>query len=77
MTVGAYVAWLVNTGLHWNIWVGAVAGMLFLAVASVVMNRLLLQPYIPKRTDLFCLFNVTFAFGLIVENALHAIFGHN
>jgi branched-chain amino acid transport system permease protein/neutral amino acid transport system permease protein len=77
MTVGAYVAWMVNTGLHWNIWVGAVAGMLFLAVASVAMNRLLLQPFIRKRTDLFGLLIVTFAFGLILENALQSIFGPN
>jgi len=77
MTLAAYIAWLVNTGLHWNIWIGALAGMIFLAVVSVLMNRLLLQPFINKRTDLFGLLIVTFAFGLIVQNVLQAIFGPN
>ncbi len=77
MTLAAYIAWLVNTGLHWSIWLGAVAGMIFLAVVSVLMNRLLLQPFINKRTDLFGLLIVTFAFGLIVQNALQAVFGPN
>src|ERR1700730_5011302 len=75
MTLGAYIAWLVNTGLHWSIWLGAVAAMIFLAVVSVLMNRLLLQPFVRKRTDLFGLLIVTFAFGLIVQNVLQAIFG--
>lgn len=77
MTLAAYMAWLVNTGLHWNIWVGALAGMVGLAVVSLLMNRLLLQPFVRKRTDLFGLLIVTFAFGLILENALQAIFGPN
>ena len=77
MTFAAYIAWLVNEGLHWNLWIGAAAGMIFLAVASVLVNRLLLQPFVRKRTDLFGLLIVTFAFGLIVQNALQAIFGPN
>ena len=24
MTLAAYTAWLVNTGLHWNVWIGAI-----------------------------------------------------
>jgi branched-chain amino acid transport system permease protein/neutral amino acid transport system permease protein len=76
MTLAAYMAWLANTGLHWNLWASAVAGMVALAVASALMNRLLLQPFIRKRTDLFALLIVTFAFGLILQNALQAIFGH-
>ena len=75
MTLAAYIAWVVNTGLHWSIWVGAALGMVFLAVVSVLMNRLLLQPFIRKRTDLFGLLIVTFAFGLIVQNAMQAFFG--
>lgn len=75
MTLAAYMAWLVNTGLHWNLWIGAIAGMVVLAVVSLLMNRLLLQPFVRKRTDLFGLLIVTFAFGLILENALQAVFG--
>lgn len=75
MTVAAYMAWLFNADLHWSIWVSAAIGMVFLAVASVLMNRLLLQPFIRQGTDLFGLLIVTFAFGLIVQNALQAIFG--
>lgn len=75
MTLAAYIAWLVNADLHLSIWVGAVAGMIFLALASVLINRLLLQPFIRKRTDLFGLLIVTFALGLIVQNAMQAIFG--
>src|SRR6185312_11328958 len=74
MTLAAYIAWVVNTGLHWSIWIGAAIGMVFLAVVSVLMNRLL-QPFIRKRTDLFGLLIVTFAFGLIVQNAMQAFFG--
>jgi len=77
MTLAAYTAWLVNTGLHWNVWTGAIVGMVGLAIVSVLMNRLLLQPFIRKRTDLFGLLIVTFAFGLIVQNVLQAIFGPN
>ena len=60
MTLAAYIAWLLNTGLRWNLWAGAAGGMIFLAVASVLMNRLLLQPFIRKRANLFSLLIVTF-----------------
>ncbi len=29
MTLAAYTAWLVNTGLHWNVWIGAIVGMVW------------------------------------------------
>lgn len=75
MTLAAYIAWLVNTGLNWGIWIGAAAAMIFLALFSVGMNRLLLQPFIRKRMDVFGLVIVTLAFGIIVQNVLQAIFG--
>lgn len=75
MTLAAYIAWLFNANLHWNLWASAAIGMVFLAGASVLMNRLLLRPFIRQRTDLFGLLIVTFAFGLIVQNVMLAIFG--
>ena len=75
MTLGAYLAWMVNTGLHWSIWIGALFAMVAVAIVSVLMNRLLLQPFKRKNADLFGLLIVTFAFGLILQNTLQAIFG--
>jgi branched-subunit amino acid ABC-type transport system permease component len=75
MTLGGYFAWLVNTHMHLSIWIGALAAMAGLAIVSVLMNRLLVQPFVRKRADLFGLLIVTFAFGLIVQNGMQAVFG--
>ena len=75
MTLGAYLAWMVNTGLHWSIWIGALFAMVAVALVSVLMNRVLLQPFKRKNADLFGLLIVTFAFGLILQNTLQAVFG--
>lgn len=75
MTVGAYVTWLLNVNSHLNVWVAAVGSMLFMGVFGVAMGRVLIAPFLRRRAGLFALLIVTFAFGLVLQNAVQLFFG--
>lgn len=75
MTVGAYVAWILNVNTHMNVWVAAVASMAFMGVFGVVMGRAVIAPFLRRRAGQFALLIVTFAFGLILQNLLQLFFG--
>jgi branched-subunit amino acid ABC-type transport system permease component len=77
MTVAAYAAWLLNTALHWPLWLAGVVGSLFMALFSVAMGRLVIAPFVRKRANLFTLLVVTFLFGLVLQNAVQLFFSAN
>ncbi|MCL6641530.1 MAG: branched-chain amino acid ABC transporter permease [Candidatus Rokubacteria bacterium] len=77
MSVGAYLAWIFNMYAHWNVWVAAVASMILMGVFGVFMGRVVIAPFLRRGGGTFTLLIVTFAFGLILQNALQLFFGTN
>lgn len=75
MTLGAYIAWQVNTSLHANVWIAAAAATCAMALFAVVVNRLLLTPFARRFEKLFYVVLVTFALSLIMLNAISAVWG--
>ncbi len=76
MTVGALVAYVANhDGL--NIWVGLVFGAAAAAVLSVVLSRLIFEPYRRRGLPLFGMVIVTIALDLVIGNLLLIIAGSN
>ncbi len=74
MIASAFVAYLANS-LGVNIWLCLVVGAAFGALASFLLNRLLLTPFIRRGTKLFGMVIVTLAAGLVIQNILLAITG--
>jgi branched-subunit amino acid ABC-type transport system permease component len=75
MTLAAYLIWLLNTALHWNVWVAAAAGALFMGVFSVLMGRYVVGPFARVNASPFTLFVATLAFGLVIENIIQMVWG--
>jgi len=74
MTASAFVAYVVNSfGL--SIWIGIVAGGIFGAVASVVLNRVVYTPFLRRGTSPFGMVIVSLAVGIAIQNALLGIGG--
>jgi branched-subunit amino acid ABC-type transport system permease component len=75
MTLSAFLAYSLSAFAHLNFWFSALVAALLSGVFSVVMNRYLLQPFMRKGSSLFTMLMVTFAAGIILENAIMAVWG--
>lgn len=75
MTLAAYMMWLLNTALHWNVWIAATAGALFMGVFSVLMGRFVVGPFTRVSASPFTLFIATLAVGLVIENVIQMVWG--
>jgi branched-chain amino acid transport system permease protein/neutral amino acid transport system permease protein len=74
MTASAYVAYFFNHG-GLGIWYAMLVAGLFGGVLSVLLNRFLFVPFIRRGTKLFGMVIVTLSIGLIIQNAVLAIWG--
>lgn len=77
MTLGAYIAWQLNTSLKWNIWLAMVGASVGVGIIAVLFNRFLLAPFSRRFPDLFSILIVTFALSLVLLNVIQAIWGPN
>jgi branched-subunit amino acid ABC-type transport system permease component len=75
LTLGAYLAWTLNRGLHLNFWVCLVVGTLLMGVVAVIVNRVALRPFVARGSPLLFLLIVTFGLSLILANGILAIWG--
>lgn len=75
MTLGAYLAYVFNIGLHFNLWVALVVGSLLSAIAGFLINRLVIRPFVRRRVSLFVLLVVTIGLSLFLENGIQAVWG--
>src|SRR5579859_3297817 len=69
LTIGGYAAWSLNVGLHINIWIALVLGALCVGVFGVVLNQVILRPFIRRGSPLLFLLIVTFGLSLILSNS--------
>jgi neutral amino acid transport system permease protein len=74
MTVGAYMAYITSEHIR-NIPTEALAAAVGGALAAVVLNQVLIQPFQRRRVNRLMLFALTLAAAVIIENILLAIFG--
>ncbi|MCL8207019.1 MAG: branched-chain amino acid ABC transporter permease [Actinomycetia bacterium] len=75
LTLGAYFAWIAEVSWHLNFWVALVVGALLTGFVAVVANRLILRPFVRRRSPLLFLLIVTLGLSLILSNLTLAIFG--
>jgi branched-subunit amino acid ABC-type transport system permease component len=75
LTLGAYLAWSMNVGLHLNFWLAAALASLSVGVVAVVANILVIRPFLRRRTPLVFLLIVTIGLSLILGNLNLAIWG--
>lgn len=77
MTLGAYLAWKFNTGLHLNIWIAMVLAALCVGVVGIIVDRFLLSPFSRRFSNVFYILIVTFGLSLILLNLIQAIWSPN
>jgi branched-subunit amino acid ABC-type transport system permease component len=75
MTVGAFMAYLVNVKLGTSTWIAMIGGAVGGAVVSVLINRLIFVPFLRRGTALFTMVMVSLAVATILQNAIQAIAG--
>lgn len=74
MTLAAFIAYLATShGL--SVWIALVLAAVFGAVTSVLLNRLLLTPFMRRGTTFFGMIVVTIALALVLEYAIEAAWG--
>lgn len=75
LTFGAYFAWIANSHYHWNIWLALLGGAIATGVLGVVLNLIILQPFVKREYPVLFMLVVTFGLSLILANVLLAIWG--
>jgi branched-chain amino acid transport system permease protein/neutral amino acid transport system permease protein len=75
MTVGMYVAYLVNVTANQSIWLALVAGGFAGAMLTALINRVIFVPFLRRGTSLGAMIIVTLALGIAIENLLLVIVG--
>jgi branched-subunit amino acid ABC-type transport system permease component len=75
MTVGMFIAYLVNVTAGGSIWAAIVAGGIAGAILTVVVNRVVFAPFLRRDTSLGTLIIVSLALGIAIENLLLIIAG--
>lgn len=74
MTFAAFIAYIctqAGIGIWWAVAIAALFG----AVTSVLLNRLLLTPFIKRGTSFFGMIVVTIALALLIEYVVEVIWG--
>jgi branched-chain amino acid transport system permease protein/neutral amino acid transport system permease protein len=74
MTASVFVAYVCNKAGA-NIWIGLLAGTVFGALFSTLLNRIVYTPFVRHGTRLFGMVIVTISVSLIIQNGLQAIWG--
>jgi branched-subunit amino acid ABC-type transport system permease component len=75
LTFGAYFAWMFNVQLGWNIWLSLFAAAVFCGIVAVILNILILQPFVRRKSPLLFMLVVTFGLSIILSNVILAIWG--
>lgn len=75
MTIGAYLAFVFNVGLHLNIWAAMIIAALLSGAAGFAVNRIVIRPFVRRRVSLFILLVVTIGLSLFLQNGITAIWG--
>ena len=77
LTLGAYFAWILNWKLHLNVWLAMLGAAVLVGVCGVVINHVLLRPFVRRGIALRYILIVTFGLSLILSNLVLAGWGAN
>lgn len=75
LTIGAYFAFIFNSVFHMNIWLGMLLAAVLTGVVSLLINVLVIQPFVRRKSPLIILLVVTIGLSLFLENSVQAIWG--
>jgi branched-subunit amino acid ABC-type transport system permease component len=75
LTLGAYITWTVNWGLHLNFWLAVFLSTAIMGFLAVGASLLVLRPFVKKGARLLYLLIVTLGLSLVLVNAIQAIWG--
>lgn len=75
LTVGAYLAWMLNVQLHLNFWLAAAGGAMVTGVGAVVISEFVLKPFVRRGAKLLFLLIVTLGLSLILANVFQILWG--
>jgi len=75
LTIGAYLAYVFNHVFDINIWLAMFIAALLTAIISVIINRVVIQPFVRRKAPLIILLVVTIGLSLFLENGIQAIWG--
>lgn len=75
MVLAAFLDYTFANQLHLGFWISAIVSVLIIACASVVMNKLLVQPLVRRGIRFFNLLIVAFGVGTVIQYGIQAIWG--
>lgn len=75
MTVGMYVAYVVNVDLGFSIWAGLASGAVSGAALSWFLNQCVFAPLAKRQVSLWAITIVTFSVSLVISGVLLAAAG--
>lgn len=75
LTIGAYFAFIFNSVFHVNIWLGMLLAAVLTGIVSLLINVLVIQPFVRRKSPLIILLVVTIGLSLFLENSVQAIWG--
>lgn len=75
LTFGAYFAWLANSHYGWNIWLALLVGAILTGILAVILNLIVLQPFVKRQFPVLFMLVVTFGLSLVLSNVLLAVYG--
>lgn len=75
LSVGAYIAFVLNKSLNMNIWVAMVIAAIATGLLGFLVNRIVILPFLNRKASLFILLVVTIGLSLFLQNGVEAIWG--
>ncbi len=75
LAFGMFFTYTGQVGLHLPLWLAVIFGVLATGVTSVVVDALILEPFVRRGTSGFFLLIITFGLSLVLLNLVQAIWG--
>lgn len=75
LSVGAYIAFVLNKSLNMNIWAAMVIAAIATGLLGFLVNRIVILPFLNRKASLFILLVVTIGLSLFLQNGVEAIWG--
>lgn len=75
LTFGAYFAWVANDHFGLNIWIALLLGAVLTGGLGVLLNTVVLRPFVRREYPVLFMLVVTFGLSLVLSNLVLAIWG--
>ncbi len=75
LAFGMFFTYTLDVTAHVPFWLAAVVATLLTGLVSVVVDRLVIEPFVRRRTSPFFLLIVTFGLQLVLLNVIQAVWG--